>query len=225
MSLAWSLKNEYESGDTYHFSSGRPRALRELSTNFTPASPCAALVPATSSMPLPMIVLQITAVGLPLLLALPSSMAAWMALRSWPSVKVITSQPMASKRAAWSSDCVNSAILSSVTSFESKSKMRLSSFSCAAKHMASWDTPSWRQPSPHSTYTWWSNRVCSGVLNRAAAIFSEAASPTALEMPAPRGPVVASMPGVLCSELGNSGWPGVAECHWRKLATSSLGMS
>ena len=72
---------------------------------------------------------------------------------------------------------------------------------------------------------WLSKIVCSGVLNMAADIFEAAARPAQFEMPAPKGPVVASMPGVVCSEFGNSGWPGVAEWCWRKLATSSFGMS
>ena len=38
--------------------------------------------------------------------------------------------------------------------------------------------------------------VCSAVLNRAAAIFSETAMPTALPTPWPSGPVVHSTPGV-----------------------------
>ena len=68
-------------------------------------------------MPLPMMVLQMMAVGLPLLLFLPSSMAAWIALRSWPSVRVITSQPYASKRLARSPDWVNSAMRMKVTQY------------------------------------------------------------------------------------------------------------
>ena len=120
---------------------------------------------------------------------------------------------------------MNSAILSSVTSFASYNTMRLSSFSCAAKHDASAETPSWRQPSPTMQKMWLSKIVCSGVLNMAADIFEAAARPAQFEMPAPKGPVVASMPGVVCSEFGNSGWPGVAEWCWRKFATSSFGMS
>ena len=57
----------------------------------------------------------------------------------------------------------------------------------------------------------------------AAACFWAAAMPTALETPWPRGPVVHSMPGVLCSEEGNSGWPGVMEWCWRNFFTSSRG--
>ena len=37
--------------------------------------------------------------------------------------------------------------------------------------------------------------------------------------------VVDSIPGVLCSELGNSGWPGVMEWCWRKRLSSSMGRS
>ena len=65
-SFLWLEKKEYVSGDTYHFSLGRPSASRAESWYLTPASPCAAHVPAISSMPLPMIVLHTIRVGLPL---------------------------------------------------------------------------------------------------------------------------------------------------------------
>jgi hypothetical protein len=45
----------------------------------------------------------------------------------------------------------------------------------------------------------------SGVLKRAAIILMLAATPTALEIPWPRGPVVTSTPAV----KNDSGWPGV----------------
>jgi len=63
----WPAKNSYVSGETYHLSSaGRPSASRAESAYLTPASPCAAHVPAISSMPLPMMVLHTISVGLPL---------------------------------------------------------------------------------------------------------------------------------------------------------------
>merc|ERR1719487_2561418 len=124
-------------------------------------------------MPLPMIVLHTMSVGLPTD-SLAKVYAFVMASMSWPST-VSTSQPCASKRIWTSSDCVCSAILSSVTPFESYMTMRLSSFSWPAKATASLATPSWRQPSPQRTTTWWSMMVCSAVLHVAAASFAAAA--------------------------------------------------
>ncbi len=46
---------------------------------------------------------------------------------------------------------------------------------------------------------------------------SASAIPTAIEMPWPSGPVVASMPGVYL----RSGWPAVGEPTWRKFLMSS----
>ena len=136
-----------------------------------------------------------------------------------------TSQPCASKRIDTSSDWVCSAILSRVTPFESYIRMRLSSFSWPAKATASLATPSCRQPSPHSTTTWWSMMVWSAVLRVAAACLAAAAMPTPLPMPWPSGPVVDSMPGVCGCMPCHSGWPGVLESLTRKFETSSLGRS
>lgn len=72
---ARSLKKERVSSDTNHFSSGRPIDLRDSSVYATPASPCAALVPATASMPLPMMVLHSISLGLPFLVDLATSSA------------------------------------------------------------------------------------------------------------------------------------------------------
>ncbi len=63
---------------------------------------------------------------------------------------------------------------------------------CPASDAASWLTPSWKSPSEQKVKTWWS--VTSGP-NRARRLASAIASPTALPMPWPSGPVVTSMPG------------------------------
>merc|ERR1719327_2272654 len=210
-------KYSYVSGDTYHFDSGRPSDSRAESAYLTPASPWAAQVPAISSIPLPMMVLQTMSVGLPLSDSLAYVYALVTASMSWPST-VSTSQPCDSKRCATSSDCVCSAILSRVTPLESYMRIRLSSFSWPAKAAASLAMPSCRQPSPQSTTTWWSMIVCSSVLSLAAASLAAAAMPTPLPTPWPSGPVVDSTPTV----QPNSGWPGVFESLTRKFCTSSI---
>ena len=171
---------------------------RAESAYATPASPCAAHVPAISSMPLPMMVLQTMSVGLPFFDSLAYLYALVTASMSWPST-VSTSQPCASKRICTSSDCVCSAILSRVTPFESYMRMRLSSFSWPAKATASLATPSCRQPSPQSTTTWWSMIECSGCSGRPRELGRRGHADAVAGLPS--GPVVDAR------RRPNSGWP------------------
>jgi hypothetical protein len=72
--------------------------------------------------------------------------------------------------------------------------------------------PSWRQPSPAKHTTFWSKILWSLVLKWAWDILHATAYPTAFPTPWPRGPVVASTPGVSL----NSGCP---MCHYEKRQT------
>ena len=68
--------------------------------------------------------------------------------------------------------------------------IKLLSFKCPAKLIASWLIPSIKQPSPQKTYTF-------GALDNFfsfESFLSAMAIPTAFEIPCPRGPVVISIP-------------------------------
>ena len=78
-----------------------------------------------------------------------------------------------------------------------------------------------RSPSETMAKVRWSTISWPGRLNRAARDRSAIAIPTALAVPWPSGPVVASTPGV----SRHSGWPGVRLPHCRKAFRSSIDRS
>ena len=86
-------------------------------------------------------------------------------------------------------------------SLSSHSTVSWSSLQPAGQAIASWLTPSIRQPSPAITQVRWSTRSSP---KRAARWRSAMAMPTAVARPWPSGPVVVSTPGV----WPYSGWPG-----------------
>ena len=83
-------------------------------------------------------------------LAFAAVMAASMASASCPSMRA-TSQPLAWKRASWSSEADSSVPPSMVMSLSSNSTIRRDSFRWPASEIASWLMPSIRQPSPANT--------------------------------------------------------------------------
>ena len=76
--------------------------------------------------------------------------ASSMAAGSWPSIS-ITCQPDARKRAGWFVASAISTVPSIVMLLLSQSTISLPSFSRPASEIASWLTPSIRQPSPAIT--------------------------------------------------------------------------
>ena len=86
---------------------------------------------------------------------------------------------------------------------------------------ASCEMPSIRSPSEQMNQVRWSTIAWPSRLNSAASIASARASPTALPVPCPSGPVVISTPGV----SPRSGWPGVWEPSWRNRMSCSIGRS
>ena len=143
-------KNCFTSSLTKKCSAGSPSFCLASSTNFAPPSPCAFCVPATSAIPLPMSVRTTMNFGLPLFDAFAAVSVSCTFARSFPFSIRKTSKPYASKRLPVSSLCDLIAIASSVTSFESYMRIRLSSLKCAAIDAASDATPSCKHPSPAS---------------------------------------------------------------------------
>ncbi|OHB34178.1 MAG: hypothetical protein A2882_01465 [Phenylobacterium sp. RIFCSPHIGHO2_01_FULL_70_10] len=117
-----------------------------------------------------------------------------------------TAQPAALKRAIWSPVSEMVASPSMVVLLSSKRTVSLLSLKRPAMEMASWLTPSIRQPSPAITQVRWSTRSSP---KRAARWRSAMAMPTAVAIPWPSGPVVVSTPGV----WPYSGCPAVVEPH------------
>ena len=140
-----------------------------------------------------------------------------MAARSLPFSTRMTCQPYASNRAPTSSLKLKSVLPSMVIRLSSYTTVSLPSFRWPAREAASLHTPSIMSPSLANAQVRWLMRSWSGWLNRAASSRSARAMPTALPTPWPSGPVVVSTPGV----WPRSGWPGVAEFHWRKFLISS----
>lgn len=110
-----------------------------------------------------------------------------------------TCQPYASYRFRVSSETAVSVSPSMEMWLSSHSRTRLPSFWCPASEDASAEMPSWRQPSPATTQTMWSNGEVPGAAsgsNRPRSYREAIAMPTALATPWPSGPVVVSTPVV-----------------------------
>ena len=78
-----------------------------------------------------------------------------------------------------------------------------------------------RSPSETIPYVQWSTSGYPSRFHAAARCCSAIAIPTPIANPCPRGPVVASTPGV----RPYSGWPGVRLPHCRNRWSSSMGRS
>ncbi len=127
----------------------QPTASRTPAISSSPVmAPCAFAVPASVGAPKPMTVLQAIIDGRSDIFAL--SMAALTASMSCPSTS-ITSHPAAVKRVIWSIEVDRLVAPSMVMPLSSKRTMSLDSLRCPARSMASWLTPSIRQPSPAKT--------------------------------------------------------------------------
>ncbi len=128
----------------------QPSSWRAPAISSAPgASLCAFWVPARVGKPKPMMVRQAISVGWPLG-SRAVAIAPWIASVSWPSISS-TRQPEARKRSTSLSETASVVGPSIEIELLSQNAISLSSFRWPASEIASWLTPSIRQPSPRNT--------------------------------------------------------------------------